>query len=124
MAELMAFLREKGETRGYTNYWVAYPLAFQSAEELIFIPRLPYHPDLRYTARDDRYQPYAGLVAQSDRAAYITTVHTPLLDERLRVGFQKLGITYSEATIGDYRVFYALSSPVRPELLGIGVETP
>ena len=67
MADLMAFLREKGETRGYTNYWVAYPLAFQSVEELIFVPRLPYHPDLRYTARDDRYLPYDDLAAQSER---------------------------------------------------------
>lgn len=27
---LIAFLQENGVTRGYSNYWVAYPLAFLS----------------------------------------------------------------------------------------------
>ena len=48
-AALIDFLRQQGETRGYSNYWVAYPLAFLSSEELLFVPRLPYHTDLRYT---------------------------------------------------------------------------
>jgi 4-amino-4-deoxy-L-arabinose transferase-like glycosyltransferase len=69
MGELISFLEEHGEQRGYSNYWVAYPLAFQSQETLIFVPRLPYHTDLRYTVRDDRYAPYGELVAQSERVA-------------------------------------------------------
>jgi 4-amino-4-deoxy-L-arabinose transferase-like glycosyltransferase len=124
MVELVEFLHEKGETRGYTTYWVAYPLAFQSVEGLIFVPRLPYHADLRYTPRDDRYLPYDDLVAQSERVAYITTMHTTLLDERLRAGLQDLGVSFAEEVIGDYRVYYALSSPVRPEQLGLGTDTP
>jgi hypothetical protein len=50
-ADLIAFLLEHGERRGYANYWVSYPLAFLSQEELIFTPRLPYHTDFRYTER-------------------------------------------------------------------------
>jgi len=82
----MRFLDAKGETRGYTNYWVAYPLAFKSQERIIFIPALPYHPDLRYTARDNRYAPYTAEVERSPRAAYIVTRNPPLT-AALRQGF-------------------------------------
>ena len=119
---LIDFLRQKAETRGYGNYWVAYPLAFLSAEDLIFVPRLPYHPDFRYTERDDRYMPYDDLVSQAQRVAYITTNH-PALDEYLRLNFKKLGVTSQEIQIGDYHVFYALSQPVRPVEIGLGTTT-
>ena len=119
---LIDFLRQHGEKRGYGNYWVAYPLAFLSAEDLIFVPRLPYHPDFRYTERDDRYLPYDELVSQAQRVAYITTNH-PDLDEYLRNAFQKLGVTSQEIQIGEYHVFYALSQPVRPAQIGLGSTT-
>ena len=54
LPELIQFLRANGETRGYTNYWVEYPLAFASQEELLYVARLPYPEDFRYTARDSR----------------------------------------------------------------------
>lgn len=117
--ELISFLKSKGEKYGYTNYWVAYPLAFISQEELIFIPRLPYHPDLRYTERDDRYEPYRKLVGESTRVAYITT-NNPILDTALRDGFSKSGITWQEKEIGDYLVFYELSEIVSPSQIGLG----
>lgn len=123
MPALIAFLRQQGEKAGYTNYWVSYPLAFLSQEELIFVPRLPYHPDFRYTSRDDRYPPYDDQVAQAERVAYIVTNH-PALEERLRQSFQSFGVTWQEAQIGDFRLFYALSRPVRPEEMGLGQTTP
>jgi 4-amino-4-deoxy-L-arabinose transferase-like glycosyltransferase len=119
---LIDFLRQHAETRGYGNYWVAYPLAFLSGEDLIFVPRLPYHPDFRYSERDDRYLPYDDLVSQAQRVAYITTNH-PDLDENLRMNFKKLGVTFQEIQIGDYDVFYALSQPVRPAQIGLGTTT-
>ncbi len=122
LGDLMHFLREHDGMRGYANYWVAYPLAFLSEEELIFIPRLPYHLDFRYTARDDRYAPYDEQVAQAERVAYITTNH-PDLDERLRQDFATIGVTWQETQIGDYHVFYALSRPVRPQEIGLGETT-
>jgi 4-amino-4-deoxy-L-arabinose transferase-like glycosyltransferase len=119
---LIDFLHQQDERRGYGNYWVTYPLAFLSAEDLIFVPRLPYHPDFRYTERDDRYLPYDDLVSRAERVAYITT-HHPELDEYLRSNFKKLGVTSREMQIGDYHVFYALSQPVRPNQIGLGTTT-
>lgn len=117
--ELMAFLRQEGETRGYSNYWVSYPIAFLSDEDIIFIPRLPYHQDFRYTPRDDRYLPYNEVVRNSPRAAYITT-RNPELDSYLRDHFSGLGITWKEKLIGDYQVYYHLSRHVQPEEIGLG----
>jgi len=118
--ELIEFLREEGELTGFTNYWVAYPLAFLSNEELIFIPELPYHQDFRFTSRDNRYQPYIEKVNKSNRVAFITTNH-PQLNDRLRVEFRKADITWMEKQIGDYQVFYHLSSPVYPDNLDLGL---
>ncbi len=120
---LSAFLEQAGETRGYSNYWVAYPLAFISQEELIFAPRLPYHLDLRYTSRDDRYPPYTLVVSQSERVAYITT-HNPALDDYLKQAFDRLNINYQEVQIGDYRIYYRLSRPVHPHEIGLGETHP
>lgn len=122
-AALIDFLRQRGETRGYTNYWVTYPLAFLSQEDLIFTPRLPYHLDFRYTARDDRYAPYDQAVESASRIAYITTNHPPL-DQYLRGKFQEQGVRWQEAEIGDYHVFYALSRLIRPQEIGLGETTP
>jgi hypothetical protein len=114
MDELVQFLHEHDETYGYSNYWVAYTLAFHSDEELVFIPRLPYHQDFRYTSRDDRYQPYTDAVEGSDKIAYITT-NNPDLDQALRDGFVVQDASWEEEQIGDYLVFYNLSTPIRPE---------
>jgi hypothetical protein len=115
---LIEFLRGAGETRGYTTYWVSYPLAFLSNEELIFIPRLPYHADMRYTSRDDRYAPYGEVVEAGSRVAFITSRH-PKLDERLRDGLRTKGVAFEEIDIGGYHVFYHLSRTIAPGDLGI-----
>jgi hypothetical protein len=117
--ELIQFLKSNREYHGYTNYWVAYPLVFLSAEDLVFIPRLPYHPDLRYTSRDNRYEPYQQAVEGAQRTAYITTKN-PYLDEQLRTGFQSLGVQWKEKVIGDYQVYYQLSEKVDPDQIGLG----
>jgi 4-amino-4-deoxy-L-arabinose transferase-like glycosyltransferase len=118
--ELIEFLKGEGELTGFSNYWVAYPLAFLSDEELIFVPELPYHQDFRYTSRDNRYQPYIEKVYQSNRVAFITTNH-PQLNDRLRAEFRKANVTWLEKQIGDYHIFYQLSSPVYPDNLNLGL---
>ena len=121
--ELMDFLLAKGERLGYSNYWVAYPLAFLSEETLVYVPRLPYHQDFRHTTRDDRYPPYGATVAASTRAAYITTQH-PALNERLRSGLARLGVSFQEAEVSGFHVFYRLDRHVVPDELGLPAEVP
>lgn len=111
MPDLIKFLKENGETRGYSNYWVAYPLAFLSEEEIIFTPGLPYHQDLRYTPRDDRYPAYTALVKNSSRVAYITTKN-PALDDYLVKKFIGAGVSWDEKYIGDYHIYYNLSRAI------------
>jgi len=121
--DLVEFLEEKDHYFGYTNYWVSYPLAFQTAEEFIFLPRLPYHNDLRYTSRDDRYEPYAEIVENADKIAYITT-HNPTLDGILEAEFQMRDISWELHQIGDYRIYYDFSGVIRPEDMGLGLAAP
>jgi len=123
IGDLIAFLHQMGEQYGYTNYWVAYPLAFLSKEELIYLPRLPYHQDFRFTVRDDRYRPYNDQVGLADKLAYITTRH-PALDQYLRERLSERGIHWEEEQIGDFHIFYRISQPVRPEEIGLGGNQP
>jgi 4-amino-4-deoxy-L-arabinose transferase-like glycosyltransferase len=121
--DLVAFLEAHGEYAGYSNYWVTYPLAFLSEERLIFVPRLPYHEDFRYTARDDRYAPYSAIVNAASRVAYITTNH-PALNEVLRADLSSRGVAFTEADIGGFHIFYALSEKATPEMLGLAGGDP
>jgi 4-amino-4-deoxy-L-arabinose transferase-like glycosyltransferase len=120
--ELIEFLDAHGVTRGYSNYWVAYRLAFRSDERIIFAPRLPYHTDFRYTTHDDRYPVYTTMVDAAPRAAYITT-HFPELDGRLRAAFDERDITFAEMQIADYHIFYDLSKKVTPDELDLRLVT-
>jgi 4-amino-4-deoxy-L-arabinose transferase-like glycosyltransferase len=117
--ELIDFLLANGETRGYTTYWVQTPIAFLSGERIITAARLPYHLDLGYTPRDDRYPPFTQAVREAPRAFYITH-NNPPLDERIQSGLTKLSVTFKEHDIGNYHVFYDLSRKVEPEELRIG----
>lgn len=119
MPAVMDFLIAHGETRGYSNYWVTFPMAFLSDEKLIYSAALPYHLDFKYTARYDRYAPYREAVAASDRVAYITTKH-PALVNYLRAKFLVFGVTYDERQIGDFCIFYNLSRKVTPQEIGLG----
>jgi 4-amino-4-deoxy-L-arabinose transferase-like glycosyltransferase len=118
MPELIRFLETHNERRGYSTYWISYPLAFLSNEELIFIPALPYHTDLQYTSRDNRYDPYNTLVGESDRTAYITS-NNGVLDQLLEQSFARMGITWQDTRIGMYHVYYELSGNVSPQDLGL-----
>lgn len=114
--ELVEFLYEQGQITGYSNYWVAYRLAFLSGEQLVYSPRLPYKADMSYTSNDNRYPAYDDIVAESENVAYITSKH-PQLDMRLRQEFAELGVDYQEKQIGVYLIFYNLSHDVRPDQL-------
>jgi hypothetical protein len=118
---LIDFLRAHSTTRGYANYWVTYPIAFLSGEEVVLVPRLPYKADLRYTSRDDRYAPYGEWVEASPTAVYVTTNH-PVLDGLLQEQWTALGVDFQEVQIGSYHVFYDISRKVTPDELTLSTQ--
>lgn len=118
MKSLINFLTEKNELNGYTNYWVAYPLAFLSNERIIAIPELPYHPDLRYTARDNRIEKYDKIVEQSDTRFFITTNNIPL-DHLIIEKLSEQQIIFESKKIGDYQIYFNLSKKISPLELGL-----
>lgn len=121
--ELIAFLMGTSNFQGYSTYWTAYPIAFLSDEKVILIPALPYHADLRHTTRDDRYEPYATTVTNSQDPIYITS-NNPNLDVQIVKEFNQIGIKWSEKVIGDYRIYYDLSRKVLPQEIGFGINRP
>jgi hypothetical protein len=118
--ELINFLKESSNTRGYSTYWTAYPIVFKSNEDVILVPVLPYHTDLKHTTRDNRYEPFSKMVNESQNPVYITT-NNPNLDRQLVMKMSELGVQWSERIIGDYRVYYQLSRKVLPEEIGFGI---
>jgi hypothetical protein len=118
-AELLEFLIANDLTRGYSNYWVSFRLAFLSGERIQYSSALPYKLDLSYNPADNRYPPYAQAAEAAERVAYITTLH-PVLNDQLRTRFAELGVTFAETQIGPYHMFFDLSRSVRPDELNVG----
>ena len=114
---LIAFLEDHDGTRGYTNYWISFKIAFLSDEDVILASALPYKAHLS-DAGENRYQPYADLVGNSDQVVFVTGFQ-PGLDTLLREGFAREGIEHREQEIGPYRVFYDLSSRISPAELDV-----
>lgn len=121
--ELIAFLERVGETRGYSTYWISYPLAFRSQEALIFAPALPYHPDLSYAEGDDRYPKYSELAAQAETVAYLA-LRGSNLEAYLQMQFDLLDVGWKKETIGDFVIFYNLTEKVQPGDIGLGSIKP
>lgn len=118
MDALITFLNENNTKVGYSNYWVSYPLSFRSDEEIIAVPYLPYHPDLRYTDRDSRIENYEKIVDMSDEVFYITTKNEAL-DEILAIAFRSEETQFDYIEIGDFHIYFNLSKTIRPQELVI-----
>jgi hypothetical protein len=116
---LIDFLEGIGVTRGYSNYFVAFRIAFLSEEEIVLSSQLPYKPDLSYNPADDRYAPYTAEVDKADEVVYVTAIH-PTLDDLLAQKLAASGTDFAEKEIGPYRVFFDLARKVTPQELGLG----
>jgi len=117
--ELIAFLKEIGTTHGYSNYFVAFRLAFVSQEEIILSSQLPYKLDLSYNPADDRYPSYTAEVEGASQVVYITSIH-PTLDSILAERFTQAGVGFQEKQIGPYHVFFQLTHHIAPQEIGFG----
>lgn len=111
--DLIQFLEDHAELRGYTNYWVSFRLAFLSQEEIIYSAHMPYKADLSYTPNDRRYPQYDEIVVSSEEVAIITSLH-PELDKQIVDQLRGLDVSFADELIGPYHVFYDLSRKVEP----------
>jgi hypothetical protein len=116
--KLINFLEEENELFGFTNYWVSYPLAFLSGEKIIAVPMLPYHPDLRFTERDNRITRYNEIILAGENYFFITTNNQPL-NNLLMVKLKQNEIKFKTKAIDDYFIFYDLSRKITPVELGL-----
>jgi 4-amino-4-deoxy-L-arabinose transferase-like glycosyltransferase len=113
---LIAWLDAQDIRHGYTTYWISFRLAFLSGESLQLSAALPDKSDLVYTPAFERYAPYQSATDAAARIAYITA-NVPELDAALQAWFADVGVTYCEAVVGIYRVYYDFAPALpRPPL--------
>jgi hypothetical protein len=94
------FLEEKGLTKGYADYFVAYSLVYLSNERLVYSPAF-------HTPDADRYPPYTTLVSNADNPAFVfdRAQEADLFRQRLKA----LNTSYKDAVWEKFTVFYDLS---------------
>ncbi len=105
---LIAFLIDHDLTYGYTNYWIAFRLAFLSGEQVQYSATLPDKPDLTYTPYYERYPPYRAAADGAERIGYITA-NVPEIEQELERLFVSAGVRFERAEIGPFVVFYDFS---------------
>jgi 4-amino-4-deoxy-L-arabinose transferase-like glycosyltransferase len=94
-AELIAKLQERGIDRIYTDYWLAYPIAFESREAIV--------PDV-WSSGFSRRASYSHLVFVDPNPAFVFARDTPG-DAAFRARLAESGGTATEQQIGVYHVY-------------------
>jgi len=113
---LIAFLDAEEITAGYSNYWIAFRIAFLSGERIVFDPVLPPKPDLLWTPFYQRYPPYGARVSAAQSIAYVTA-NVPEVEIALEAWFRDRGTTYRRTEVGIYVVYHDFApGPPRPPL--------
>ncbi len=96
-AELIDFLLSRGLNRVYTDYWIAYPLAFESGERVV--------PSV-ISGGFNRYIPYAYEVSVAPNPAFVFIDGSP--EEKAFVDrMQERGVVAKSEKVSIYRVFWA-----------------
>ncbi len=98
--ELAQFLLARGLSRVYTDYWLAYPLAFESGERIV--------PSV-ISGGFNRYIPFAYEVSIAPDPAFVFVSDSPEEKNFLT----KMGLTGAHATVGHvavYSIYWQLSS--------------
>ena len=94
-AELIAYLSDRGMTQIYTDYWIGYPLAFESRERIV--------PAVRSGGFDRRHS-YSHLVSTTADPAFVFPAGASG-DQEFRQDLAALGGTADAATVSVYHVY-------------------
>jgi hypothetical protein len=91
----------------YTDYWIGYPLAFESQERIV-----PFIIDSGSRVGWNRHPPYAAEVKRSPRPAYIFVAGST--DEQTFARYLiAQNVAYQIQSLAPYVVYWNLSAPVR-----------
>lgn len=99
---LVSWLREQEINRVYANYWIAYPLIFESDEEIVASV---------IGGGYNRYIPYAYQVSVAERPAHVFPAESEE-GRAFAVRLEREGVSYRRAEVGGYIVYYDLSKKV------------
>lgn len=124
-ADLIAFLEANQLTRGISNYWITFRLAFLSGERLIYTADFPEKDNLTYTPHFNRFLPYVEAVQNAPEIAYITA-NLPEVERQIELMLADAGINYQREQVGVYAVYYGFDpmeeAPRPPYAWVIGAE--
>lgn len=105
--ELIDGLRARGLTRGYADYWTAYPLTFWSGETIIVAPLGP----MTYGGRFDRYPPHTEFVNERVRFDGLFLLAEAQCKTAASTHYlEAAGVSYREERLGRYRLLWDLRS--------------
>lgn len=102
------FLESRGITTLYANYWIGYPVAFQSGERIVTSVI-----DNRLAIGFNRYIPYAITVDQAASPAVVVVADSPA-ETRLRARLAQSRATYAVTRWHNLAVFDRISPRFRP----------
>lgn len=109
--KLISFLSKNKIFYGYSDYFTAYPIIFNSGENIIISP----------TAFDnffDRYPAYTQKVNNQQKIAYIfNTISYPLKNYKFEEKLENLKIKYKRECIYPFVIYYDFSQKVSPQEL-------
>lgn len=92
----------------YTDYWLAYPLAFQSGEQIV-----PSVVDSQLAVGFNRYIPYAVAVDQATDPAILVVAGGPT-EERLVARLRATGRRYRVSRWQNLDLYDQITPPLRP----------
>lgn len=107
-AGLAAVLLERGDTRVYTDYWIAYVLTFESQERILVAPITN-----QFSLSVVRLPDQVDAVRQSPRAACVFVANTQLEQEFARQ-MAASGVQYERTEASGFAVYDALDPPWHP----------
>ncbi len=112
--QLAEWLLSKNFAFGYSDYWTAYPLIFESKEQVIISPTL-FHPTF-----SDRKLEYTAKVRSEGNTVYIVRQDMyPQAVTEMEKRLGKLGINYKKDIFEEFVVYNNFSRKIYPEELNL-----
>lgn len=105
---LAEFLEARQIHAVYTDYWLSYPIAFQSQERIV-----PSVIDANLRVGFNRYVPYATTVERDPAPAVLVVAGSPS-EKRLQAFLQESGRAYDVARWNNLDLFDRITPPFRP----------